>query len=98
AVDAQCPVLPVCIRYLGLDGQPIGDNNRDRITWYGDMTFLPHHWRLLGHSIEARVSFLEPIAFDPSRTRSELADLVRGRLLESFHAGEHPANHIDKEK
>ena len=98
AVDAQCPVLPVCIRYLSLDGQPIGDNNRDRIAWYGDMTFLPHHWKLLGHSIEARVSFLEPIAFDPSRTRSELADLVRGRLLESFHAGEHPANHIDKEK
>lgn len=98
AVDAQCPVLPVCIRYLSLDGQPIGPDNRDLIAWYGDMTFLPHHWRLLGHSIEARISFLEPIAFDPSRSRSELADMVRERLLESFHTGESTSNIIDKEK
>lgn len=86
AVDAHCQVLPVCIRYRRLDGQPITDANRDTISWYGDMTFLPHHWKLLAHRIEAELTILEPVPYDPQRSRGELSDLVHERLLQNFHS------------
>ncbi len=86
AVRAQCPVVPVCIRYLSIDGQPVGPANRDLVAWYGDMSFLPHHLKILGHSMLVELTVLEPVAFDPQRGRGELSDLVYQRLLETFHA------------
>ncbi len=36
------PVMPFCINYLTIDGKKIDLELRDRICWYGSMSFVPH--------------------------------------------------------
>lgn len=48
AIDAKVPVVPFCLNYRTVGGQPINPVSRDNIFWYGDMDFLPHLWRLSG--------------------------------------------------
>lgn len=45
---ARAPVAPVTIAYRFVDGEPLSATNRDQIYWYGDMSFAPHLWELLG--------------------------------------------------
>ncbi|MEI8062715.1 MAG: lysophospholipid acyltransferase family protein [Verrucomicrobiota bacterium] len=57
AIDENWPVLPVWIGY----DLPDGDVTRE-ICWWGNMTLLPHLWRLLGFAtISATVRFGQPI-------------------------------------
>jgi len=74
ARQAELDILPICINYLKIDNQPRSEANRDLICWYGDMDFLPHFTKLLGHSITARVSILEPIAGGTRVKRQDLAN------------------------
>ncbi|MFH1152989.1 MAG: lysophospholipid acyltransferase family protein [Pseudomonadota bacterium] len=41
-IDSGVDVLPVCLVYQQIDGQKLNGRNRDRLFWYGDMTFLDH--------------------------------------------------------
>jgi lyso-ornithine lipid O-acyltransferase len=45
---ARASVAPVTIRYRFVDKEPLSAANRDRLYWYGDMSFGPHLWDLLG--------------------------------------------------
>ncbi len=47
---AHAAVVPVTLIYKFVDQQPVSAVNRDRIYWYGDMSFAPHLWDLLGAS------------------------------------------------
>ncbi|HOH97668.1 MAG TPA: lysophospholipid acyltransferase family protein [Candidatus Cloacimonadota bacterium] len=84
-VKAQCPILPVCIRYTHLDGQEITDATRDYICWYGDMTFVPHFMKLLGRKIRAQIEILDPIPVPMQKTRAELSEAVYGQIHSSYH-------------
>ena len=69
AAAADIPVLPVLTRYMEKEGDP-------PVCWYGDMTFLPHFWRVLGlRSIEAELYFLPPV-FPEGRSRKALSSAV----------------------
>jgi len=77
AIDADAPVIPVLIRYTA-------GRNEPEIPWYGDMTFLPHAWKLLGSpSLEARVRFLRPIV-PAGRSRKELASFVHDVMAREY--------------
>jgi lyso-ornithine lipid O-acyltransferase len=84
AVNACCTVLPVCVRYLRIDGTPVNDLNRKDIFWYKGIRFVQHLWNLLARRLEAEISFLEPIDYDPNRSRGELSDLVYEQVNETF--------------
>jgi len=88
ALNINCPILPVCIKYTKIDGKPVTDSNRDLVAWYGDMTFAPHFLKLLNHKIEADITFLDPIAQTGSKTRTELSESVLARLRECYHKSE----------
>jgi len=90
AYEASCPVLPVCVKYHRLDGKPITSDNRDTVCWYGDMDFLPHFWKLLGHRIQVVVSILKPLPHDPKLRRVELSELVHRQLLACYHSFDSP--------
>lgn len=85
AIGAQATILPVCIHYQFIDGKPLSDKNRDIACWYGDMEFVPHFLGILGRRFEILVSFLDPIPYNPSTSRAELADTVRQQLLNTYH-------------
>lgn len=85
ALNVNCPILPVCIKYTKIDGRPITDANRDLIAWYGDMTFAPHFLKLLNHKIEAEIHILESIVELEGKSRTELSDCVQRQMLRCFH-------------
>jgi 1-acyl-sn-glycerol-3-phosphate acyltransferase len=86
AVDAACTVVPVCIRYLRLDGKPVDEKNRNVICWYKGVNFLKYYWNLMAHRLEAELCFLDPVEYDPNRNRSELSDLVYEKVRDTFHS------------
>jgi len=85
ALNVNCPIIPVCIKYCSIDGQQINDSNRDLICWYGDMTFAPHFMKLLGHRISAEIEILEPILQPQEKTRSELSEDIYRQIHDSYH-------------
>ena len=86
AVDAACTVVPVCIRYLRLDGSPVTDKNRSVICWYKGVNFLKYYWNLMARRLEAEICFLDPVEYDPQRNRGELAELVYKRVRDTFNS------------
>lgn len=82
---ANCPVLPICIRYKTLDGKPIDLANRDLVCWYGDMDFAPHFMKLLGHSLEAEIDILDPIYELEGKTRQTLSNDVYTQICACYH-------------
>ncbi len=53
AIDAAAPITPCAIGYELEDGDPACE-----AAWWGDISFLPHAWNLLGKkSIRARIVF-----------------------------------------
>ncbi len=84
AVRTGKPVVPLRIEYLSLDGKPIDRKNRDRVYWYGDMTFIEHFWCFLRTcELKVKVSFLPSI--DPTgMTRKRLKAMAFESLNRTF--------------
>ena len=71
---ARAAVVPLTLTYKSIDRQPVTAANRDRIYWYGDMSFAPHLWDLLGTKrIEVSVKI------HPKIETSQLQNNSRGR-------------------
>jgi len=85
ALNVNCPVLPVCIKYKTIDGKAINEKNRDSVCWYGDMTFAPHFWALLGRKIEVEITILESIDQPTNKSRAELSKDVFAQIHASYH-------------
>lgn len=85
ALSASCPILPICIKYLSIDGKPISKDNSDLIHWYGDMTFAPHFLKLLGRKITAEIHILDPILNTLDYKRRQLSDFTHQQILTHYH-------------
>lgn len=71
---ARAAVVPLTLTYKLIDQQPVTATNRDRIYWYGDMSFAPHLWDLLGTKrIEVSVKI------HPKIETAQLQNNSRGR-------------------
>jgi 1-acyl-sn-glycerol-3-phosphate acyltransferase len=70
-------ILPAIIRYGDTpDGKPVA--------WYGDMTLLPHLWRIMGYKeIQAEVTIMKPFKPD-GRDRKELAEYTHKIMTEEY--------------
>jgi lyso-ornithine lipid O-acyltransferase len=67
-------VVPVTLTYRLVDQQPVSAANRDRVYWYGNMSFAPHLWNLLStNRIEVSVKIHSSIE------TSELENDSQGR-------------------
>jgi lyso-ornithine lipid O-acyltransferase len=65
AIDSGRPVIPFCINYRKVGGEPISLKNRDKVFWYGDMDFAPHLWALGGSGgVQVDLHFMKPILPD----------------------------------
>lgn len=84
ATFAGLPVIPILTRYREEADKPT-------VCWYGDMTFMPHIWKVLSLAkIEADVYFMPPI-YPEGRERKELAEHVH-HIMDSEY------RNISKEK
>jgi len=65
-VKAGTAILPITNRYTFIDGEPFSEQNRDRVCWYGRMTFLDHIWNVLKlQKFEVAVTIHPPV-FEPT--------------------------------
>lgn len=73
------PIQPGCINYVEIGGEEFNLRSRDRVCWYGEMTFVEAMWNLLTtDSIKAELEFLEPI--------HESAEADRGVVANRAHS------------
>jgi lyso-ornithine lipid O-acyltransferase len=74
AIAADADILPLCIRYIHLDGEALTMKNRDRIFYYGAAQFSRHFPRLLSiASAEVEVVPLPVVRVSKGDSRKELA-------------------------
>lgn len=67
-------VQPISIVYTHIDGEPATDDNIDKISWYGDMKFLPHFWSLLGaKGATVKIIYHPGVTYEDFGNRKELS-------------------------
>jgi lyso-ornithine lipid O-acyltransferase len=77
AVHAGVDVMPIVLKYTEVDGQPFSRENRDKLCWYGDMSFAPHFLGLFKlKKVKAELHFLDPIEIKPDADRRQIAELA----------------------
>ncbi len=88
AIANKKAVLPVCIKYKSINGEPFSEENRDLICWYGDMEFPTHYYGLRQiFQAEVELSFLEPIEITPESDRRTLARQAEEMIRAEYHRG-----------
>ena len=72
--QTQFPILPICLKYETINGEPFSADNCDRITWHGDMTFASHFLQLMTlKGIKATVKYLNPMDPKDFESHGDLA-------------------------
>jgi lyso-ornithine lipid O-acyltransferase len=73
AIESGKQVLPITLNYKKIGHEDVDISNRDKVCWYGDMTFFPHLWGILySDSISVDVESSEPIK---TRSEQDMTDL-----------------------
>jgi len=86
AIDSNVEVLPLCLNYRYINFEPINVFNKDKVFWYGDMTFGKHFWELLKTPrIEADLSLLPVIETQKDWDNAVLAETGHERVSASFN-------------
>ncbi|MFO7728744.1 MAG: lysophospholipid acyltransferase family protein [Desulfonatronovibrio sp.] len=87
AIKSGAEVVPVCIRYLKVDGQPISAVNKDRVIFHGGVRLIPHIIRLFRHHhVEVEVSVFDRIPAR-GRNRKELVRLTHQIISACYRSG-----------
>jgi lyso-ornithine lipid O-acyltransferase len=85
AVQAQKNILPVCLKYLEIDGEPFSFENRDRVCWHSDTPFAAHAANMMKtKSLKVELKFLDVIKVTPESTRHELADKAQAVISDAY--------------
>ncbi len=72
AIQSQADIVPVCIRYLKIDGKPLSMHNKDHIVFHGGVKLIPHIIRLFRHhDIEVELRVFQRIS-TTGKSRKEL--------------------------
>ena len=86
AVRVHAEVLPVCLRYTKINGEPISAHNRNSIFYYGGVTFRAHFPKfLMLKSVEVEVTPLKSIR-PQLHTRGELATAAHEAISATYLA------------
>jgi lyso-ornithine lipid O-acyltransferase len=71
--DSTIKIAPISIVYTKIEGKP-SHTNRDLVTWYGDMEFIPHLLKYLSlKSSEAEIIIHQPLVSTETESRKILA-------------------------
>lgn len=66
--DAACQrvvLQPVAVSFTRRNGLPLDRRGRADLAWYGDMTLLPHLWRLMrAGPLDCSLVFARPLAYE----------------------------------
>ncbi len=85
AINTGTEVLPLCINYKRINGEPLDEKSKDLIFYYGSITFFEHFFRLLKlKNIDVELEALEEIEVNPKMTRKELSQIAYDKISSSY--------------
>jgi 1-acyl-sn-glycerol-3-phosphate acyltransferase len=74
AAEGKVWIQPMSIAYVSQQGIPLGRHLRPRAAWYGKMGLVPHIGGIVRTgAVDVAVTFGEPVAYDATTDRKELA-------------------------
>ncbi len=86
AMASRIDILPLCLRYTAVNGEPLTHHNRDRIFYYGGAAFSRHFPRFLTlASIDVEVLPLTTISVHAHADRKELAAQAYSAISSAYH-------------
>jgi 1-acyl-sn-glycerol-3-phosphate acyltransferase len=87
AVSAGADIVPLCLRYTRIDRQALSPSSRDRLFYYGEVSFMEHFPRFLSlRSVEVEVIPLKIIKARDHASRKEIAALAHDVVSNAYHA------------
>lgn len=85
--EKDVEILPVCIRYTHVNGEPLEGDAFDLVAWYGSMSFFPHFRKLNAlQSIRAELTVLETIQTRGELSRKTIASTAQEAIQTAFVA------------
>lgn len=84
AIDSETSIIPIAINYESIDGQKVTTKNRDKVCWYGEMSFIPHLYSL-GKCKKIVCSVIECAAIDVQKTADLEALVAQTHQVISSH-------------
>jgi len=85
AIDSKTKVKPLTVNYKTLSGTPVTLENRDRVFWYGDMTFADHLWGIFQFKeIEVELTVGNSLTISEGISHSDLAEISH-QTVRSFY-------------
>ncbi len=86
AVAAGTGILPLCLRYTNINGEPVTARNRDNIFYYGGAVFSRHFRKFVTlESVDVEVLPLKTIKAPADASRKELAQEAHDAISGSYH-------------
>ncbi|MEM7646269.1 MAG: lysophospholipid acyltransferase family protein [Pseudomonadota bacterium] len=83
--QTQFPILPICLKYKTINGEPFSLQNCDRVCWYDDMTFAPHFLQLMGlRELIVEVHYLDPLDPKNFANHGDLALAAREQIVSVY--------------
>lgn len=84
AIKSDADIVPVCIRYLKINGQDVSRKNKDHIVFHGGVKFIPHIIQLFRHhDIEVEANIFGRIS-TRGKSRKELVSHVYQLILDCY--------------
>lgn len=92
-IISKKPILPVAINYLQIDDADISENNKNKLFWYGKMTFFSHLWGVLKlKRIVVKIKINRAVEVSKFKEdvsdRKELSTICYDIILKSINAQE----------
>jgi 1-acyl-sn-glycerol-3-phosphate acyltransferase len=85
AIQTHSDIIPLCIRYTKVNGEPITHHTRDSIYFYGSMTYPDHVPRLMAlKSVEVEVLPLKHIKAHADDSRKTLAAITHDAINTAY--------------
>ena len=86
AVATGSDILPLCLRYTGMNREALTPHNRDAVFYYGGASFFRHAARLLSlKSVDVEVIPQRTIRVREKDTRKELAAQAHDAISAAYH-------------
>lgn len=85
AGHAKVPIRPFVFNYLQVNGKPVEYKDRDRVCWYGDMSFVEGMWNALQlKRIQCEIEYLEPVYISADDDRTEVSIALHAKVSARF--------------
>ena len=85
AIQTHADIIPLCLRYTQVNGEPITHHTRDSVYFYGSMTYSEHVPRLMAlKSVEVEILPLKHMKTHAEDSRKTLAAITHDAINTAY--------------